>query len=728
MPHDAAFHAPDSWAPPPSQEVCTSILAGVLAMVSCFVMELNWRQRWSSCSLWPQKQTTIFILVAAIVFGCIHLTRYEPSQRYTSVRSRVGDSEVVESIISGQLHVMENGYESFGVGFLVAVALCCLLEEPARSSWRHLICESIRRKLCLAQTVLIDRHVPPQMDGKLHNPTQSSPPALTLVAIGTSVNDKWAERAVAARLEAEAISDRVAACLIAQEAAEKTEAKCKATRLVRSTRAKLAPRLPAVPTRAAAPAAAPPPQAAERLHDPLPIASHSAVVAASGPGVATRVQAAYGWPCALLGSSHFFDGRDVDLVLTVDRCTSLADAYTQVVAATGWQIVGDDAISGQRVVCLHGVFDGCVIDAQVWRGESLADTLSERLTCAALRHTAKLLDGTCARCRQSLCLLHGWAEVAGVKAGRLGMPPGIAWTIAGTMLWQLTADWDERTDERRLEALLRALVSVLRTEGSPCIALGCPVRFTNASGPCDEPLCILLDEINVCERMTLKTTRALLVIVEGGLRLPAAQRLLPESYQRLLSARLPIATAARPRAVDVIPRTLHHILAGLDAYEPIYALMATTDPVTTDVRLHAILDPSASAVKYGLHPARHQLVGIGCGPTGMNWVRLGYSARSHVGEAILAPTTRTRVWSVWAHAEAPAGARVVPWLDAVARCSAGAGARGVPKAWTEGDANMALWWKFDAPSGCLFVPNAAHLTVDLSSRFEPSSWLVAGRD
>ena len=97
------------------------------------------------------------------------------------------------------------------------------------------------------------------------------------------------------------------------------------------------------------------------------------------------------------------------------------------------------------------------------------------------------------------------------------MPPGIAWTVAATMLWQRVADWDERSDKLRLEALLQALVGLLRIDfGVPSIALGTLPSVTDALGTCAFPLCIWLREANLCDRMTVKTPRAVLALAQGN--------------------------------------------------------------------------------------------------------------------------------------------------------------------------------------------------------------------
>ena len=90
------------------------------------------------------------------------------------------------------------------------------------------------------------------------------------------------------------------------------------------------------------------------------------------------------------------------------------------------------------------------------------------------------------------------------------------------MLWQRVSDWEDLSDEMRLEALLQALVGLLRINfGVPSIALGTLPSVTNTLGTCAFPLCIWLGEANLCDRMTVKSTRAVLALAQGALGLPA---------------------------------------------------------------------------------------------------------------------------------------------------------------------------------------------------------------
>ena len=72
------------------------------------------------------------------------------------------------------------------------------------------------------------------------------------------------------------------------------------------------------------------------------------------------------------------------------------------------------------------------------------------------------------------------------------------------MLWQQVSDWEERSDDLRLEALLQSMASVLRTKGVPAITLGYAPVFTSSRGSCDEPFAVrmAIDGANLCDLLT----------------------------------------------------------------------------------------------------------------------------------------------------------------------------------------------------------------------------------
>lgn len=353
---------------------------------------------------------------------------------------------------------------------------------------------------------------------------------------------------------------------------------------------------------------------------------------------------------------------------------------------------------------------------------------SQGKTRAALLHTDRLIAGTCHRCRASIALLHAWAEAAGCKAHTLSQPPGIGWTVAGTMLWQLDARWDAKSDEERLEGLLTSLAALLRSDGVPSIALDAPPFPSRRRGVCDTPLCIWLGETNLCDRMTVKTTRALLALVEGALALPPPDRLQADAYGPVRAACVPLAAVVRPLRTGAVPRTLHNILRSLDAYEVVVSVFVT---MRADgcICIHALVDPAADAQKYGLQPAQHEaVVDFAAGSLRLSGKR---NAPSRSRSYMTRPSP-TRVWSVLAHRAPPPQAPVRTWRGRMS-CSGGSGSRrgggeaaAAPESEPKGE-SMALWWRFEARPGgeAIYAPNAAHLTVDLLSRFEPSWWRAA---
>ena len=258
------------------------------------------------------------------------------------------------------------------------------------------------------------------------------------------------------------------------------------------------------------------------------------------------------------------------------------------------------------------------------------------------------------------------------------------------MLWQRVSDWDERTDERRLEALLQTLVGLLRIDdGVPSIALGTLPSVTDTLGTCAFPLCIWLGEANLCDRMTVKTTRAVLTLAEGALRLPADARADAAQYHALRARLLPVVFSAHPRSTDAVPRTLHKIMHGLDAYGMVSSVLAS---VRSDglLSIHAEIDSTADTTKYGIHPRSHS-ASLDSARATLQVVRKGGSARA---------------WELPVHRAAPQDAVVLPW-------------EGCP---SDGAA-LSAWWEFVAPGGNLFVPNAAFLFVDIRSRFDGRWWM-----
>ena len=241
------------------------------------------------------------------------------------------------------------------------------------------------------------------------------------------------------------------------------------------------------------------------------------------------------------------------------------------------------------------------------------------------------------------------------------------------------------------------MVCILRTDGVPCIALGSAPVFTASRSRCDMPLCVWLDDVNLCPRMTVKTTRSLLLLIESALQLPADRRLSFDACGVARPMLLPVVAMVRPRTIDAIPRTLHRILAGLDEYEVIFAVHATRCPQSAAVHMHAMIDPAQDALKYGMHPSRHTVVV----DADARCIRL--QRRSSC--------LPSKAWEVLAHDVAPPGVLVLSWVEHKnGSCS------------SEGE-SLATWWRFETPDGgFLFTPNAAFLTIDMMSRFEPSWW------
>ena len=141
----------------------------------------------------------------------------------------------------------------------------------------------------------------------------------------------------------DAAAERAAAMMIAEEAAEKRSEEAKAARAAKATRTLKAARAArtTLHDEACVKAAEGADSRSDLTTSKIGLANHNAGpqpapsavhTVPTGPGVAMRVQAAYGWRCELIGSSHFFDGQDVDLVVEVPHCSSLEEAYYLLLA------------------------------------------------------------------------------------------------------------------------------------------------------------------------------------------------------------------------------------------------------------------------------------------------------------------------------------------------------------------------------------------------------------
>ena len=121
-----------------------------------------------------------------------------------------------------------------------------------------------------------------------------------------------AEAAAARTAAAEATAARAAEQLLIEEAAEEKVTAAKAAKAAKTIRMAKAAKTKA--GRSDADAKAPPSVVEqEGPHESQP----PTLARLPGLTVAARVQATYGWRCELIGSSHFFAGHDIDLVIEV---------------------------------------------------------------------------------------------------------------------------------------------------------------------------------------------------------------------------------------------------------------------------------------------------------------------------------------------------------------------------------------------------------------------------
>lgn len=398
--------------------------AGVASFLTCLVID-----RTLGCGSWPQRDSISLLLLLALVVAVLHLVNGPPASAvWHQVVARTGGGLVTTASFFG--HIVPTPEVIYvAVFFGLSTRLCeivdrrwcrrrtssCRLKlptvqlwiQPAAASALAALCASSHRAwasvwdgaLAAAGTPSAvappaalpppSAPAPPPTPPALHEGGPAadcrSQPDASEAPRGEGAAAEEAGDASEAWARAVAASDRAAAELLAGEETAKRAAEAKAAaRALKAHRAAASAAGAAAAagegSRAAEPQAdgaheggtAPPGEPSARLPPPPPPPPPT-----EGLAIASRVQSRFGWPCRLIGSSLFFSGRDVDLVLEVPAAASLADAYASVAARTGWRAVGADAITGQRVVSLHGDFEGHAIDAQVWRGETRASTPAE---------------------------------------------------------------------------------------------------------------------------------------------------------------------------------------------------------------------------------------------------------------------------------------------------------------------------------------------------------------
>ena len=341
-------------------------------------------------------------------------------------------------------------------------------------------------------------------------------------------------------------------------------------------------------------------------------------------GLVTRMAGDFGLAITLIGSGIFYRARDADVVVCVKNAASLQAAYDAVVERTGW-VPTERVVTGERLVVLHGSYEGVPVDAQVHRqGEDDGGyggsgggcgTVSEALTRSALQVSACLEQGLDVERRAAVQVMHEWAHVAGEGGHQLCRLPGIALTCIAVVATRADSRQVVSGRTHRLRRLLEALCATLRCS-APVVDLG-----TQTMSDCEQPgfaqrgaapsqvaLRVLVNgggdedrpaSVNVASRMTGATTRELLATVAAALQRPDEALLDGDEYARWRNGELVVAAYATPTDASITPRTLPSILARMEGH-PCIERVWVDDAAADRMRVLVGVRADADASVYGL--------------------------------------------------------------------------------------------------------------------------------
>lgn len=304
-----------------------------------------------------------------------------------------------------------------------------------------------------------------------------------------------------------------------------------------------------------------------------------------------RLQGWLGMPCELIGTGIFFDAHDMDVVVTADPRGTLADAYAEVRARTGWAPQYAE-VDGTHVAVLSGTFEGVKVDAQVWRGT--AATSAETETERALLLTRRLLRGVDELRRRCVHCLHRLFEAGGLKGSPTCCLPGVAVTC---MALVASCRMREDVSDRALSKLLLSAVRDLLSTVSPTVDLDsmASLERTRRARP-RTPLRVVVSERHLSMRVTTCTTRHLLDAVSfavcgDGWSLNAA------AYDAWRDASMVVAARVRPKTPQAVSMTLHVAVHTLDGHPLVDTLHVTERH--DDLLVYVTLDAEADVRRYG---------------------------------------------------------------------------------------------------------------------------------
>lgn len=297
-----------------------------------------------------------------------------------------------------------------------------------------------------------------------------------------------------------------------------------------------------------------------------------------------RIQAQIEEACHLIGSGVFFLSDDVDIVvLHRDTTEPLVSFYDRIVDKMGWTMVAPFTDTGVNVI--KGSFEGYAVDLQV-ASASPGGAFGRR----AIELTQFIMRNAGAGAAAQVERFHTWASAAAVKGHTLCRLSGIACTVIALML----GDVD-------LRSALEAFYLLLSQGDAPCVTLGDGHIVGTATwtrlAPNVAPLCVTAMGVNVCHRMTTKTTRFVANMAKHGLDAESRQVMDATYYRAVRRANATRAASMRPINPDSVCRHLEHVARRLDGNAMIEAVYFHAEGDVVHVLVH--LDTAAPPERYG---------------------------------------------------------------------------------------------------------------------------------
>lgn len=386
------------------------------------------------------------------------------------------------------------------------------------------------------------------------------------------------------------------------------------------------------------------------------------------------------YECTLIGSGIFHNGSDADIVVCIPHHDNLHSAYEEL-----WSLLRNDAdgewtpqydqVSNDHVAVIRGTFEGTSIDLQVWRGDR-SDTPAETMTQRAITLSKSLSLGTTDEHRRHVAILHEFAIASSWKGHRLCRLPGIALTCLAIVVG--------RGGIGLTTSSLLGRVRDAIAQDSPVVDFDELEYVRRSLERPSSALTIIVNEINIATRLTVATTRHLVdtlaFTMERGIILSQAD------YDAWRRRSMIVCLSIEPRnASRTIPMTLHSSIARMDGHPLIDTVFVGERGDGTVLDIYVTIASSADTERYGFKDTD-----VVCAP----------DTESSSAPAVTV-SRRGRRWRLCAKAQGDHAGELVTMSN------------------RHSVTNM-----ISVPESSLCIPNAPHLTMDVTACFDAQHWIV----